>query len=80
VHANGSYSTITGSTDRITTPQIESDMQELMQLVIQKTSDGIDPKIKQTFLQVAKSFYYTAFCDPGTINYHIAKVLFETVA
>jgi ent-copalyl diphosphate synthase len=55
-------------------------MQELMQLVIQKTSDGIDPKIKQTFLQVAKSFYYTAFCDPGTINYHIAKVLFETVA
>ncbi|XP_034915015.1 LOW QUALITY PROTEIN: ent-copalyl diphosphate synthase 1-like [Populus alba] len=80
VHGNGSYSTITGSTDRITTPQIESDMQELMQLVIQKTSDGIDTKIKQTFLQVAKSFYYTAFCDPGTINYHIAKVLFETVA
>jgi len=80
VHDNGSYNTITGSTDRITTPQIESDMQELMQLVIQKTSDGIDPKIKQTFLQVAKSFYYTAFCDPGTISYHIAKVLFETVA
>ncbi|KAJ6336010.1 hypothetical protein OIU78_012582 [Salix suchowensis] len=80
VHDNGSYSTITSSsTDRITTPQIESDMQELMQLVLQKTSDGVDTRIKQIFLQVAKSFYYTAFCDPATINYHIAKVLFETV-
>ncbi|KAG6774483.1 hypothetical protein POTOM_021836 [Populus tomentosa] len=79
VHYNGSYSTITSNTDRITTPQIESDMQELVQLVVQNPSDGIDSNIKQTFLQVAKSFYYSAICDPGTVNYHIAKVLFERV-
>ncbi|KDP21454.1 hypothetical protein JCGZ_21925 [Jatropha curcas] len=65
--------------ERSTTPEIESDMQELTQLVLQNSSDGMDSNIKQTFFTVVKSFYYTAVCDPGTINYHISKVLFEKV-
>ncbi|KAJ4846430.1 (-)-kolavenyl diphosphate synthase tps28, chloroplastic [Turnera subulata] len=78
VHDKGSWST-TGSGYRITTQQIESDMQELVQLILQNSSDGTNSDIKQTFLAVAKSFYYAAFCDLDTINQHIAKVLFERV-
>ncbi|KAK6937536.1 Terpene synthase, metal-binding domain [Dillenia turbinata] len=64
---------------RIENAEIESDMQELTKQVLQNSSHGIDPKIKQTFLTVARSAYYVAFCDPRTINFHIAKVLFERV-
>ena len=63
----------------IITPEIEEDMQELVQLVLQNTSDGNNTKIKQTFLMVAKTFYYAAYCDSKTINFHIGKVLFERV-
>ncbi|KAG2405810.1 Ent-copalyl diphosphate synthase [Vigna angularis] len=71
-----------GSNKRITcmtTHQIESDMRELVQLVLQNSSDGVHTNVKNSFLTVAKGFYYGAYCDPETINSHIQKVLFEKV-
>ncbi|KAM7503068.1 hypothetical protein LguiB_001972 [Lonicera macranthoides] len=44
----------------ITTDEIESDMQELLQLVLQKSEDGIDSKIKQTFLAMQESSFRVA--------------------
>ncbi|KAF3436290.1 hypothetical protein FNV43_RR23382 [Rhamnella rubrinervis] len=76
-YENGSYST--NSTEGTTTPEIESDMQELAELVLRDSTDGTDSKVKQTFLTVAKTLYYGACCDAGTINYHIGKVLFDRV-
>ncbi|XP_061367004.1 ent-copalyl diphosphate synthase, chloroplastic [Gastrolobium bilobum] len=65
--------------DSSTTPEVDSKMQELVQLVFQKSPTGIDINIKNTFLTVVKSLYYTAFSDSSTINFHIAKVLFDKV-
>ncbi|KAF7153433.1 hypothetical protein RHSIM_Rhsim01G0274300 [Rhododendron simsii] len=62
-----------------TTIQIESGMQELVQSVLCSSPNDIDPVVKQTFLAVAKSYYYNAHCTPVTIHFHIAKVLFERV-
>ncbi|XP_012568797.1 ent-copalyl diphosphate synthase, chloroplastic-like isoform X1 [Cicer arietinum] len=67
------------SCENIITPEAESKMQELVQLVFQKSPNSIDFNIKNTFFIVAKSFYYEAFCDSRTINFHIAKVLFDKV-
>ncbi|GLU07549.1 hypothetical protein SLE2022_245040 [Rubroshorea leprosula] len=75
-HDNGNYVT---DSDSILDLKIETEMQELVQLVLQNSSDDIDTALKQTFLMVARSFYYAAHCDLGTINFHIAKVLFEAV-
>ncbi|KAK2359467.1 ent-copalyl diphosphate synthase, chloroplastic [Trifolium repens] len=65
--------------ENITTPEAESKMQELVQLVFQESSNDIDFNIKNTFFTIAKSFYYAAYCDSRTINFHIAKVLFDKV-
>ncbi|KEH23767.1 copalyldiphosphate synthase [Medicago truncatula] len=63
----------------INTSEIESQMQELVQLVLQNSPDGLHSNIKNSFLAVAKSFYYEAYCDPETIYSHIDKVLFQKV-
>ncbi|KAL8148925.1 ent-copalyl diphosphate synthase 1-like [Apium graveolens] len=68
-----SYDTNVGG---VTTPEIESYMQELVQLVFCTTSDNLDPEFKQIFFMVARTFYYTAYCNPNTIDDHINKVLF----
>lgn len=65
--------------DGIRAFQIDSDMQELVRLVLQNSSDDIDSNVKQTFFAVTKSFYYGAYCDPKAMNFHIEKVLFERV-
>ncbi|KAH6799652.1 hypothetical protein C2S51_036136 [Perilla frutescens var. frutescens] len=57
-----------------TTFQIEASMQELVKLVFTKSSEDLDSLTKQTFFAVARSFYYTAYCDAGAINSHIKKV------
>nr|UNZ93481.1 diterpene synthase class II [Scutellaria baicalensis] len=59
--------------------EIESNMQELAELVLTKSSQDLDYETKQSFLTIATSFYYTAHCDPGMIDSHISKVLFESV-
>lgn len=56
--------------------EIESKMQELVKLVLCNSPDGLDPELKQIFFTLARTFYYTAYCDPITINSHISKVLF----
>ncbi|KAL5707793.1 muconate cycloisomerase [Ranunculus cassubicifolius] len=53
-------------------------MQELLQLVM-KGCKEMDQEIKLTFLTVAKSYCYNAYCSPTSIDRDIAKVLFEIV-
>nr|XP_043617171.1 (-)-kolavenyl diphosphate synthase TPS28, chloroplastic-like [Erigeron canadensis] len=63
----------------IRTIGVETKMQELVQLVFHDSSDDLDQDVKQTYLAVAKTFYYMAYFDAETINRHINKVLFEIV-
>ncbi|QHO18750.1 hypothetical protein HN873_035069 [Arachis hypogaea] len=63
------------ATKPTTTPEIESEMQEFLQIVLQNSQDGI----KSSFFLVAKSFYYVAYFDSQTIMSHADKVLFQKV-
>ncbi|CAD5165947.1 unnamed protein product [Musa acuminata subsp. malaccensis] len=58
---------------------VEAEMQELARCVLQ-TSDDLNNHTKQTFLLVAKSFYYAAHCSPAALRSHISEVLFMPVA
>ncbi|CAI9094689.1 OLC1v1030469C1 [Oldenlandia corymbosa var. corymbosa] len=66
---------------RINSMEIEESMQDLLQLVVQNepVNDILNQNVKQTFLKVAKAFYYTAYVDYKTLNTDIAKVLFEPI-
>ncbi|KAK8635909.1 hypothetical protein V6N13_004622 [Hibiscus sabdariffa] len=77
VHGKGCFNDT--DAEQMRTQKIESSMQELIQLVLQNSSDDLDSGFKQTFLTVTRSFYYATNCDLGTTIYHIAKVLFEKV-
>ncbi|XP_004292569.1 PREDICTED: ent-copalyl diphosphate synthase, chloroplastic-like [Fragaria vesca subsp. vesca] len=66
-----------GTKINMTTPEIESYMQQLVGLVLEKSSDDTVSLIKQTFFTVARSFYYATCCDPEVISHHINKVLFQ---
>ncbi|CAN1233236.1 (-)-kolavenyl diphosphate synthase TPS28, chloroplastic [Linum perenne] len=64
---------------RTTSAEIEAGMQQLLRLVLLNEANDESKFVKQMFLDVAKTFYYAAVCDPATINRHISKVLFEKV-
>ncbi|KAK6782786.1 hypothetical protein RDI58_020582 [Solanum bulbocastanum] len=57
--------------------EVELEMQEVVKLVLDNSSCGINKDIKNTFLAVAKSFYYIAYVTEELLNFHISKVLFE---
>ena len=63
----------------INSPEIEADMQELVQLVIKRPSERVPETVKQTFLIVAKTFYYAANCSVETRNIYISKIFFEPI-
>ncbi|CDP20260.1 unnamed protein product [Coffea canephora] len=63
----------------INSPEIEAGMQELVQLVIKRPSERVPETVKQTFLIVAKTSYYAAYCSVETRNIHISKVFFEPI-
>uniref|UniRef100_A0A453NR54 Uncharacterized protein n=1 Tax=Aegilops tauschii subsp. strangulata TaxID=200361 RepID=A0A453NR54_AEGTS len=58
--------------------QVDLEMQELSWRVHQGCH-GINRETRQTFLNVVKSFYYSAHCSPETVDSHIAKVIFQDV-
>ncbi|PIN17549.1 Copal-8-ol diphosphate hydratase [Handroanthus impetiginosus] len=75
VSANEDWNTAKSSLKNM---EFEQDMQALVKLVLEE-SDGIDLNIKQTFLSVVKTFYYSAYNADDIIDMHIYKVLFEPV-
>ncbi|XP_011082258.1 copal-8-ol diphosphate hydratase, chloroplastic-like [Sesamum indicum] len=75
LETNGSWNTRGCS---IKNMKIEQDMQTLLKLVVEE-SGGLDRNLKQTFLSVAKTYYYRAYTAPETIDMHTFKVLFDPV-
>ncbi|KAL5701876.1 muconate cycloisomerase [Ranunculus cassubicifolius] len=64
--------------NNLASKSVEQKMEELVQQVLQGNT-GINREIKRMFLVVAKSYYYTAYYEPATIDLHISKVLFDRV-
>ncbi|EMS64506.1 Syn-copalyl diphosphate synthase [Triticum urartu] len=58
--------------------QVNLEMQELSWHVHQGCH-GINIETRRTFLNVVKSFYYSAHCSHETVDSHIAKVIFQDV-
>lgn len=58
--------------------RVDLEMQTLARCVLRSRS-SIDAVTRQTFLHVARSFYYVAHCSARTVDAHISKVLFEAV-
>ncbi|PWA50632.1 terpenoid cyclases/protein prenyltransferase alpha-alpha toroid [Artemisia annua] len=59
--------------------EVDSKMQELVELVFNDSLNNLDPSLKEMFLIVVKAFYYRAYFDAETISHHISKVLFDNV-
>uniref|UniRef100_N1QTS8 Syn-copalyl diphosphate synthase n=1 Tax=Aegilops tauschii TaxID=37682 RepID=N1QTS8_AEGTA len=58
--------------------QVNLEMQELSWRVHQGCH-GINTETRKTFLNVVKSFYYSAHCSHETVDKYIAKVIFQDV-
>ncbi|XP_037481001.1 syn-copalyl diphosphate synthase-like [Triticum dicoccoides] len=58
--------------------QVNLEMQELSWHVHQGCH-GINIETRKTFLNVVKSFYYSAHCSHETVDSHIAKVILQDV-
>lgn len=59
--------------------KVEDEMQCLVKLVLEKSAGGMHGKDKQTFLSIAKTYYYRAYYADDIMDAHIFKVLFEPV-
>ncbi|CAL5066376.1 unnamed protein product [Urochloa decumbens] len=64
--------------DEKSVSHVDSEMRQLAQSVFQ-SCNSINRVTRQTFLDVAKSYYYVAHSSTETIDSHISKVIFEDV-
>ncbi|CAN6483648.1 unnamed protein product [Victoria cruziana] len=67
-----------GGNSQFMNPEVEYEIKELIQFVF-NGSQELDKGITRTFLDVAKTFCYAAYCSVDVIEDHILKVLFERV-
>nr|UZM18088.1 ent-copalyl diphosphate synthase [Gymnaconitum gymnandrum] len=73
------HNTEVGCTNDVaSTLRVESDMQELVQIVFQR-DNGIEEQVKRAFFIIVKSFFYNAICSQETLDRHISEVLFKRV-
>ncbi|KAL8171648.1 hypothetical protein V2J09_023452 [Rumex salicifolius] len=72
VHPNKHYT----SQDAKVGSEVNEDMQRLAEMVFIKKGKGkmLDANVKLSFWEVARSYYYTAYCSPTTVNSHLLKI------
>ncbi|KAG9456440.1 hypothetical protein H6P81_000948 [Aristolochia fimbriata] len=73
-----SWSRGTDGKSELAGESIDHQMQEIVEVVLQ-SSKGLDRDVKQTFLTVARGFYYSVHCPSDVFDNHIASVLFDRV-